>query len=109
MVWPVGRALSSSAAHTWGLVVPNGEGCVVMAISRRSALAVAGVTVGASTLVALLMMPALAGGAPAPAPAAPALAGACNATAHVDNQWYGGEIVTVRSPTRRPRPRRGGR
>jgi len=67
-----------------------------MAMSRRSAVAVAGVTVGASTLVALLMMPALAGGAPAPAPAAQALAGACSATAHVDNQWYGGEIVTVK-------------
>ncbi|MFF5229932.1 cellulose binding domain-containing protein [Dactylosporangium sp. NPDC000521] len=67
-----------------------------MAVSGRSAaLAIIGGAASTAAL-ALLMTPAMAGGAP-PQSAAPAaaLTGSCGATAHVDSQWYGGEIVTV--------------
>ncbi|WP_327004559.1 cellulose-binding domain-containing protein [Dactylosporangium sp. NBC_01737] len=68
-----------------------------MAVSGRSAaLAIVGVAVSTGAL-ALMMTPAMADGAPlmTGSAAAPALAGSCSATAHVDTQWSGGEIVTV--------------
>jgi hypothetical protein len=67
-----------------------------MAVSGRfAALGIIGGAASTAAL-ALLMTPAVAGGAPSPgAGAAAALTGSCSATAHVDSQWYGGENVTV--------------
>src|SRR5689334_10197618 len=68
----------------------------VMAVSRRSAAfgIIGGATITAA--LAALMTPAMAGGAPPmAAAAAAALTGSCSATARVDSQWNGGEIVTV--------------
>ncbi|MFB9447155.1 cellulose binding domain-containing protein [Dactylosporangium vinaceum] len=67
-----------------------------MAVSRRSAaLGIIGAAASTAAL-ALLLTPAVAGGAPPmTAAAAAALTGSCSATAHVDSQWYGGEVVTV--------------
>ena len=64
-----------------------------MAVSRRSILAVCGITGATGLLVGLALAPAAAGSAPAAA-----LAGGCSATAHVDAQWgsgaTGGQVVT---------------
>lgn len=66
-----------------------------MAISRRAALAVSGLTAVAGTLTALLMAQLATGIA-----AAATATDGCQATAHVENQWgsgpTGGEVVSVK-------------
>jgi hypothetical protein len=69
----------------------------VMAVSRRSALSIVGIAASAGAF-ALLMTAAMAGGAPpmaSSAAVAPALTGSCSATAHVDAQWSGNQVVTI--------------
>ncbi|WP_426512592.1 cellulose binding domain-containing protein [Dactylosporangium sp. McL0621] len=60
-----------------------------MAVSKRSVLS--GTAVATAALVALALAPVLAGSASG----ATAAAGGCAATAHIDSQWGGGQIVTV--------------
>jgi hypothetical protein len=60
-----------------------------MAVSKRSVLS--GTAVATAALVALALAPVLAGSASGAA----AAAGGCAATAHIDSQWDGGQIVTV--------------
>jgi hypothetical protein len=67
-----------------------------MALSRQSFLALCGTVGGTVLLAALVMAPAVAGGASVTVP----LAGdGCSATAHIDTQWgsgaTGGQIVAV--------------
>ncbi|MFI5908452.1 cellulose binding domain-containing protein [Dactylosporangium sp. NPDC051541] len=67
-----------------------------MAVSRRSAALGILASAAGTAALALLLTPATAGGAPPmTAAAAAALTGPCSATAHVDSQWPGGQIVTV--------------